>query len=75
MERIELPLKFRCGVTEWGETESRDGRESMVDGRGKRKGIIMDPQVKKCLRLYPQDNDSDGFFVSKIVKKSERGCE
>ena len=75
VERIELPLKFRCGVTEWGETESRDGRESMVDGRGKRKGIIMDPQVKKCLRLYPQDNDSDGFFVSKIVKRSERGCE
>ncbi|MCR4284644.1 MAG: RsmB/NOP family class I SAM-dependent RNA methyltransferase [archaeon] len=31
-------------------------------------------EVKKCLRLYPQDNDTDGFFVSKIKKLSDKGC-
>jgi len=38
-------------------------------------GKKLSSEVKKCLRLYPQDNDTDGFFVSKIVKKSEKGCE
>ncbi len=28
-------------------------------------------EVKKCLRLYPQDNNTDGFFVTKIRKLSE----
>jgi len=27
-----------------------------------------DERVKKCLRIYPQDNDSEGFFVAKIKK-------
>jgi tRNA (cytosine49-C5)-methyltransferase len=26
------------------------------------------PEVKKCLRLWPQDNDTEGFFVAKIKK-------
>ncbi len=26
------------------------------------------PEIKKCLRLWPQDNDTEGFFVSKIKK-------
>ncbi len=26
------------------------------------------PEVKKCLRIWPQDNDSDGFFVASIKK-------
>ena len=27
-----------------------------------------DPEIKKCLRVWPQDNDTDGFFVAKIKK-------
>ncbi len=30
--------------------------------------IKFNPEVKKCLRIYPQDNDSEGFFVAKILK-------
>ena len=26
------------------------------------------PEVKKCLRIWPQDNDTEGFFVSKFKK-------
>jgi NOL1/NOP2/sun family putative RNA methylase len=25
-------------------------------------------EIKKCLRIWPQDNDSEGFFVAKIIK-------
>lgn len=28
--------------------------------------------IKKCLRIYPQDNDTEGFFVAKIKKARER---
>jgi len=31
-------------------------------------GQVMHPEVKKCLRIYPQDNNSEGFFVAKIRK-------
>lgn len=31
-------------------------------------GKDYDPLVEKCLRIYPQDNDSEGFFVAKIRK-------
>jgi len=27
------------------------------------------PEVKKCLRIWPQDNDTEGFFVAKIRKE------
>ncbi len=32
-------------------------------------GKKYDPRVDKCLRINPQDNDTEGFFVAKIVKK------
>jgi len=25
-------------------------------------------EIKKCLRIHPQDNDTEGFFIAKIVK-------
>ncbi|MBW2989342.1 RsmB/NOP family class I SAM-dependent RNA methyltransferase [Candidatus Woesearchaeota archaeon] len=31
-------------------------------------GIRYDKEVKKCLRIWPQDNDTEGFFVAKIRK-------
>lgn len=35
-------------------------------------GESFDKNVEKCLRLYPQDNDSDGFFVARIRKLSDK---
>lgn len=26
------------------------------------------PAIRRCLRIYPQDNDSEGFFVAKLQK-------
>jgi len=34
-------------------------------------GREFSPEVKKCLRIYPQDNDTEGFFVAKLRKKEE----
>jgi len=32
-------------------------------------GVKYDPRVKHSLRIWPQDNDTEGFFVCKIKKK------
>ena len=32
-------------------------------------GAVYHPDVRKCLRIWPQDNDTEGFFVAKMVKK------
>ncbi|MBU0535689.1 MAG: RsmB/NOP family class I SAM-dependent RNA methyltransferase [Nanoarchaeota archaeon] len=31
-------------------------------------GKTYNPEVKKCLRIWPQDNNTEGFFISKIKK-------
>ena len=31
-------------------------------------GEKYNPEVAKCLRIWPQDNDTEGFFVAKIKK-------
>ncbi len=31
-------------------------------------GVKFNDEVKKCLRIWPQDNDTEGFFVTKIRK-------
>jgi len=32
---------------------------------------IFHEEIKNCCRIYPQDNDSDGFFLAKIRKMEE----
>jgi len=30
-----------------------------------------DGEIKKCLRIHPQDNDTEGFFIAKIMKPTK----
>jgi len=32
------------------------------------KNLVINPQVSKCLRIHPYDNNTEGFFVAKIRK-------
>ncbi len=41
-------------------------RSSTVPGFEK---SIYGPEVGKCLRIWPQDNNTEGFFVARITKK------
>lgn len=43
-------------------------RSGVIDWEGEK----FDEELKNCVRLYPQDNDSDGFFLAKITKLSEK---
>lgn len=49
IEKINLPLKSRPGITSWQDKKYNE-------------------QVKQSCRVYPQDNDTEGFFVSKFTK-------
>ena len=31
-------------------------------------GKVYSSEVRKCLRIWPQDNDTEGFFVAKFRK-------
>ena len=39
-------------------------REGILEWEGKR----FDKRVKRCARIWPQDNDTEGFFVAKLRK-------
>ena len=32
-------------------------------------GKEYDAQVRRCLRIYPHDNDTEGFFVARLIKR------
>jgi len=34
-------------------------------------GVSLNPQIKHALRIWPQDNDTEGFFVCKLRKKAQ----
>jgi len=53
IEKINLPIKTRQGITAWKEKEYSE-------------------DVKFSCRIYPQDANTEGFFIAKIKKLGER---
>jgi len=49
LEKINLPIKYREGITNWEDKQFSN-------------------EVKKCARVYPHDNNTEGFFIAKIRK-------
>ena len=63
------------GVVSWLVEKYPNARVEKIDLNIKRSPAILEfgkdiynPQVKECLRIWPQDNDTEGFFVAKIRK-------
>lgn len=63
------------GMISWFLERHPDAELLEIDLRIKRSEAITsfdgqeyNPEVSKCLRIYPQDNDTEGFFVAKIRK-------
>ncbi|MEM3091477.1 MAG: RsmB/NOP family class I SAM-dependent RNA methyltransferase [Candidatus Pacearchaeota archaeon] len=49
IEKINLPLKFRPGITSWNNKN-------------------YDKSIEKCCRIYPHENNTEGFFIAKLKK-------
>jgi 16S rRNA C967 or C1407 C5-methylase (RsmB/RsmF family) len=63
------------GVVSWLLDNYKDAKIEDINLNIKRSPAITEfddekynPEVSKCLRIWPQDNDSEGFFVAKIRK-------
>jgi len=41
----------------------------MRSGLTKWNGEEFDKSVKSCIRIYPQDNNTEGFFIAKVIKE------
>jgi len=52
IQKIELPLKTRPGITKWKDQE-------------------YNKDVSQCVRIYPQDNNTEGFFIAHLKKTGE----
>ena len=65
------------GVVNWLLTHNEDAELLDIEMDIKRSDAITsfndvtyDSSIEKCLRIYPYDNDTEGFFVARIRKKS-----
>ncbi len=65
------------GIIDWLLERYDDASVEEINLKGLKRGHIVEefegvkynPEVKKCLRLWPQDNDTEGFFVAKLKKR------
>ena len=55
--------------------KNRNTKLEKIDLEVKRSQVVLDyekehfnDEIKRCLRIWPQDNDTEGFFVAKIKK-------
>ena len=54
IEKIDIPVKSRPGITHWQQKEYLE-------------------DVKYACRIYPHDNNTEGFFLTKFTKLREAG--
>ncbi|KHO54735.1 MAG: RNA methylase [archaeon GW2011_AR19] len=68
IEEIKLPVKCRPGLIEWTSDFAKYPPRSKFEKseRGRELGNKYNEKVKFCARIYPQDNNSEGFFVAKF---------
>ncbi len=77
----QLPkeLKTRPGIVEWRYNikNKNDFADNSIIHREGRAGVEVGiseivkkfhPSIKNAVRIYPQDNDTEGFFISKLKK-------
>ncbi|MFO8016155.1 MAG: RsmB/NOP family class I SAM-dependent RNA methyltransferase [Candidatus Woesearchaeota archaeon] len=68
------------GVIDWLLSNNENAELEDIDIKGLKRseavtgfnGKEYDKEVRKCLRIWPQDNDTEGFFITKIKKLKER---
>ena len=49
--------------------EFDNAKSEKIELNIKRSKVLSDnEELDKCLRIWPQDNDTEGFFVAKIKK-------
>lgn len=63
-EVIDFALKNFDVEIEEIKIENLKTREGITEWNGKE----FNKDVKKCIRIYPQDNDTEGFFVARLRK-------
>lgn len=73
IERINLPVKYREGITEWASDFARLNHESKFEKseRGRELNEKYDEKVKLSCRIYPHDNNTEGFFLAKFRRTRE----
>jgi len=68
-EENEGVIDFLLNKFEDAEVEAFDLNINRGDVILEFEGRKFDDSIKECLRLWPQDNDTEGFFVAKIIKE------
>ena len=70
IEEIKLPVKCREGITEWTSDFAKYSPESKFEKseRGRELDKKYNEKVKFCARIYPQDNNTEGFFIAKFKR-------
>lgn len=64
-EVINYLLDRTDAVLERAELKGLKAREGVMHWQGKE----LREELKNCMRIYPQDNDTEGFFVAKVRKQ------
>jgi len=87
IEKINLPIKCRPGLTKWNKPNMKDKSQERINedksqgnnileinnktdkgglGGHLTKSKTFDPEIKNACRIWPQDNNTEGFFLAKI---------